>query len=99
MWYMGAALATGIVVSLATKPVSREKLDLFYALTRTPIYPGEKVLAPCTLPVGVTPPARRMLITAYGLEVPAPSRTSVIGFAAGWVLTVMLVVGFVLLFR
>lgn len=97
--YMGAAAITGIVVSLFTKPVAREKLDLFYALTRTPIYPGEKVLAPCTLPIGVTPPDRPMLVTAFGLEVPMPSRISVIGFTAGWALTTALVAGFVLLFR
>ncbi|MBM3289999.1 MAG: sodium:solute symporter family protein, partial [Candidatus Hydrogenedentes bacterium] len=54
VWYMGAAVVTGAVASLLTRPVPREKLDLFYALTRTPIYPGEKVLKPCTLPVGVT---------------------------------------------
>lgn len=99
VWYMGAAVISGIVVSLATKPVAKEKLDLFYALTRTPIYPGEKVVSPCTLPIGVTPPERRMLITSFGLEVPAPSRTSVAGFAAGWALSVVLVGGYVLLFR
>jgi Na+/proline symporter len=99
VWYMFAAAVAGIAASLLTKPVPREKLDLFYALTRTPIYPGEKVLKPCTLPIGVTPPERRMLVTAFGLEVPAPSRTSVAGFVAGWVLSALLVGGYVLLFR
>ncbi|MCC6797986.1 MAG: sodium:solute symporter family protein [Candidatus Hydrogenedentes bacterium] len=97
--YLSLASLVGIVVSLLTKPVPREKLDVFYALTRTPVKIGEQVLEPCTLPVGAEPPSRRMLITAYGLEIPAPSRMSVIGFSAGWAFTVMLVVGFVLLFR
>lgn len=99
VWYMGAAVTAGVVVSLLTKPVAGEKLDLFYALTRTPIYPGEKVLKPCTLPIGVTPPHRRMLVTAFGLEIPAPSQTSVAGFVAGWILSAALVGGYVLLFK
>jgi hypothetical protein len=35
-----------------------------------------------------------MLLTAGGLEVPLPSRTSLLGFAAGWLLVGALVGGF-----
>jgi Na+/proline symporter len=97
--YMVVASTTGVLVSLCTKPVAREKLELFYALTRTPIMPGEKIVTPCTIPEGVTPPARKMLLTRFGLEIPMPSRTSVTGFAAGWVLVGALIAGFMWLVR
>ena len=38
-----------------------------------------------------------MLLTACGLEIPIPSRTSVIGFVAGWLAVAALVGGFLLL--
>lgn len=82
--YMGAATLCGIVVSALTRRVAKEKLDLFYTLTRTPIAPGEKVLRPCTIPDGVTPPKRPMLTTAFGLEIPMPSKMSFVGFILGW---------------
>jgi Na+/proline symporter len=99
LFYMAAAALAGILVSLLTKSVRKEKLDRFYALTRTPIQPGEQVEKPCTLPEGITTPPRRMLLTALGLEIPAPSRVSVIGFMAGWLGVAALIVGFLLLVR
>jgi len=99
LFYMVAASAVGIGVSLVTKPVDKLRLDLFYTLTRTPIVPGETIIEPCALPPGVIPPYRSMLFTRFGLEIPVPSRTSVVGFAAGWALTAALVGGFVLLVR
>jgi Na+/proline symporter len=99
LFYMVAATFAGVLVSLFTRPVRKEKLDRFYALTRTPIQPGEQVEEPCTLPEGVTTPPRRMLLTAFGLEIPAPSRVSVIGFIAGWLGVAALIVGFLLLVR
>jgi Na+/proline symporter len=97
--YMIAASTAGILVSLVTKPVEKRRLDLFYTLTRTPIAPGEQIVEPCTLPVGVVPPNRPMWVTRFGFEIPAPSRTSVIGFGVGWALTAALVGGFVWLVR
>ena len=79
----GGALA-GIVVSLFTKPVAKEKLDNFYALIRTPIEPGEKVLAHCMLPVDAVVPKRRKIFPNTNLEIMIPSRTSLIGFLVGW---------------
>ncbi len=93
--YMTIATATGVLVSIFTKPVARNKLDRFYDLTRTPVQPGEEMVRPCALPPGVTPAARRMLTTAFGLEIPAPSRASVIGFVAAWGAVALLVGGFV----
>ena len=93
--YMTIATATGVLVSIFTKPVARNKLDRFYDLTRTPVQPGEEMDRPCALPSGVTPAARRMITTAFGLEIPAPSRASVIGFVAAWGAVALLVGGFV----
>ncbi len=97
LFYITVALAAGVLVSLLSRPVPKERLDRFYTLTRTPIVPGEQVTEPCTLPEGVEPARRRMLLTALGLEIPAPSRTSVIGFLAGWIAVAALVGGFLLI--
>jgi Na+/proline symporter len=93
--YMTIASVTGIIVSMFTKPVARSKLDRFYGLTRTPVQPGEEIDRPCALPPGATPAARRMITTAFGLEIPLPSRTSIIGFVAAWGAVAILISGFV----
>jgi hypothetical protein len=97
LFYIAAALAAGVIASLLSRPAPKDRLDRFYALTRTPIVPGEEVTEPCTLPDGVEPARRPMLFTAFGLEVPVPSRTSVIGFLAGWLAVAALVGGFLLI--
>jgi Na+/proline symporter len=94
LMYTGAALVAGVVVSLVTPRVPAERLQRFYDLTRTPVQEGEVVTKPCTLPVGVTPPRRRMLLTAFGLEVPVPSVTSIAGFVFGCAAATLLVVGY-----
>jgi len=93
--YSVASLFAGVVVSLATKPTDSEKLDRFYALTRTPIVEGEVLTQPCRLPDGMDPVDRPMLCTALGLEIPVPSRTSIAGFIAGWIAVASLIGGFV----
>ena len=95
--YLSAGILAGILVSLLSPPIHKERLDRFYALTRTPIQPGEDSQNPCTLPVGVEPQERPMLLTAFGLEIPRPSATSIAGFAAGWLCVGALIGGFVLL--
>lgn len=92
--YTLAAVLGCIFVSLMTKPVDEERLNTFYALTRTPVQAGEEIEEPCTLPAGVEPVHREMLLTAGGLEIPVPSKTSVVGFLAGWVAVAALVLGF-----
>jgi Na+/proline symporter len=84
LFYGLTASIVGIVVSLLTRPVSPEKLNRFYQLSRTPVQPGEQVLLPCTLPAATPVIDRPMLLTAGGLEIPMPSRTSVVGFMAIW---------------
>jgi len=99
VFYMSAAVVAGIVVSLLTRPVSEEKLKRFYDLTRTPITPNEQLLRACHLPEGVAPAERRMLVTAFGLEIPAPSAVSVWGFLLGWALVAATILGFYWLWR
>lgn len=96
-FYLTAGLLAGVLVSLLTKPVDKARLDNFYNLVRTPVQPGEKSGEPCMLPEGVEPTRRRMLATSLGLEIPAPSRTSVMGLLAGWLAVFLLIGGFVLL--
>lgn len=93
--YTTAAVVSGIVVSLMTRRVAAEQLDRFYSLVMTPEQPGEQVDQPCTLPAGAVVPPRKMLITAFDLRVPMPSRTSLLGFALSWVMVGLLIGGFV----
>jgi Na+/proline symporter len=90
--YLGAGLISGIVVSLLTRPVATEKLENFYALTRTPVKPGEQVDVPCTLPDDAVVPERRNLLPITNLEIAVPSRTSVVGFLAGWACVAAIVI-------
>ena len=94
VFYTVSALFAGVVVSLCTTPVDERRLTNFYDLTRTPIAAGEVQDRPCELPAGVSPAARRMLCTAWGLEIPRPSTVSVLGFVAGWIAVAALIVGF-----
>jgi Na+/proline symporter len=92
LFYTTSALVAGILVSLVTPRVPAERLQRFYDLTRTPVQEGEVVRQPCTLPEGVSPAPRKMLLTAGGLEIPVPSKTSVVGFVAGCLAACLLVV-------
>jgi Na+/proline symporter len=87
-WQMVFYLSTGflltVLVSLLTKPVDKEKLDNFYALVRTPVRPGEQVAVPCTLPPDAVVPEKKSLFPNTSLEILIPSRSSIIGFLAGW---------------
>jgi len=85
LFYLGGGTIVGIIVSLLTKPVSKEKLDNFYALVRTPVKPGEKVLEACTLPDDAVVPPKRTFFPNTNFEIMIPSRTSILGFLVGWV--------------
>jgi len=43
LFYGTVASLAGVLVSLITKPVDAEKLNLFYRLSRTPIHPDEQI--------------------------------------------------------
>jgi len=91
IFYLLAGLIAGIVVSLFTKPVAEEKLERYYALVRTPIRPGEVIEKSCHVPAGTTIPPRRNIFPGTSLEFMVPSKQSVIGFLACWVLVVLIV--------
>jgi len=84
VFYLSVGTVVGIIVSLLTRPVGKEKLDNFYALARTPIRLGEQVNVPCTLPEDAVVPEKRNIFGNTSLEIPVPTRTSVIGFLVGW---------------
>ena len=90
--YLSAGLISGVVVSLLTRPVATEKLENFYALTRTPVVLGEQVDIPCTLPAGAVVPERRNLLPNTSLEIAIPSRMSVVGFLIGWACVAAIVI-------
>ncbi len=97
--YMASGVLACVIVSLVTPRTPQERLQRFYDLTRTPIRDGEVVVTPCTLPEGVEPTPRRMLLTAGGLEIPTPSTTSVVGFLCGWLMVGLLIGGFLAIIR
>lgn len=82
--YLSAGLIALVVVSLLTRPVDRTRLDRLYACLRTPVAPGEPETEPLTLPEGLEPAPRRVLIDHPDFEIPRPTMVSVIGFAASW---------------
>ena len=91
VFYLAGGTAAGIIVSLLTRDVAKDKLDIFYALIRTPVRVGEKIITPCTLPEGTKVPDRRKLFHKTNIEIPIPSRTSIIGFLIGWICVAALI--------
>ena len=79
--YLSVGTAFLVVVSLLTRPVSEEKLERFYGCLRTPVGPDEPETEPFTLPPGVEPPPRRVLIDIPGFEIPMPTFVGVAGVA------------------
>lgn len=99
VFYLSTGTIAGIVVSLFTKPVREEKLEKYYALTRTPVGPNEDVEDPCTLPEGTVVPPRRNLFPSKQLEIPKPTTVSVVGFVIGWIVVAAIIAVFYLISR
>jgi Na+/proline symporter len=91
VFYLVAGLIVGVIVSLVTRPVAEEKLDKFYALVRTPVRPGEKIISPCTVPEGTVVPPKRSIFPGTRFEILVPSRVSIIGFLAAWVCVILII--------
>ena len=89
--YITIGFAAGILVSLVTRPVAREKLDNFYALLRTPVLPDEVIEKPCTLPARVEPGLRRVFFPESNLEIPIPGKRAVAGFVTGWMVVAAII--------
>jgi hypothetical protein len=92
--YLGFGAATGVTVSLVTRPTDSKKLDRYYGLIRTPVIPGEHVEQPCTIPEGSETLPPRKLIPLRSLEVYVPSWRMIGGFLAGWAGVAVLIVVF-----
>jgi len=84
--YLSLSALVGIIACLITRRPSKERLDDFYLLLRTPVRPGEKVLIPCTLPEDPLPPETGKLIPHPDIELPMPTKVGMIGFFTAWVL-------------
>lgn len=82
--YLCAGFIVMIVVSLFTRRVPGENLDRFYGCLRTPIGPDEPETTPFTLPAGVEPAPRNVLIDHPDFEIPKPTMIGIFGFLAAW---------------
>ncbi len=94
-WQMIIYLSVGfivlVVVSLLTRRVPAENLDRFYACLRTPVSPDEPETEPFTLPAGVQPGPRNVLIQHPDFEIPKPTLIGIGGFFATWLGVALLV--------
>ena len=93
--YLSAGTLTGIIVSLVTPRVEKEKLDHFFRVMRTPVTPGEVITEPCTLPANAAEPVDKWF-RHPDIELPKPTRMDIVGFLVSW-LIVGLIVGVVVL--
>lgn len=94
VFYLTSGIAACVLVSLSSAPVPAEKLNRFYDLIYTPVRPGEEISKPCHLPSGTEPAERSMLVDAWGIQVPVPSTTSMVGVLTGVAMVIALVGGF-----
>jgi Na+/proline symporter len=89
--YLSAGFVVLVVVSLFTKNAPAENLDRFYACLRTPVSPDEPEAEPFTLPAGVQPGPRNVLIQHPDFEIPRPTLIGIAGFLAAWLGVALLV--------
>jgi SSS family transporter len=82
--YLTAGFVVLVVVSLFTRRTAKDKLERFYACLRTPIGADEPETEPFTLPQGVQPGPRNVLIQHPDFEIPRPSVIGIGGFLAAW---------------
>jgi len=83
--YLSAGFVVLIVVSVLTRKVPAENLDRLYTCLRTPISPGEpEAEQPLTLPSGVQPGPRNVLVDHPDFEIPRPTLIGILGFGIAW---------------
>ena len=85
IFYLTVGSLVLIVVSLFTRRVRKERLDQLYDCLRTPIGVDEPEAEPFTLPAGVKPGPRNVLIQHPDFEIPKPTLIGIGGFLAAWV--------------
>jgi Na+/proline symporter len=95
IFYLTVGLVVMVAVSLLTKPPAKETLDRVYECLRTPVLPGEPEVEPLTLPEGIKPAPRSVLINHPNFEIVKPSLVSVLGFLVSWVAVGLLIAIFV----
>ncbi|MBT3481329.1 MAG: sodium:solute symporter family protein [Opitutales bacterium] len=90
--YLSVGLLVGVLVSLFTKQSNPEKIERYYALLRTPVIKEEPdTPVPCVLPAGSIPLPRRVFFSNTNLEIPIPSKRSIIGFSIGWACVISII--------
>jgi Na+/proline symporter len=94
IFYLTAGFVVLIVVSLFTRRAPKDRLDRLYDCIRTPISADEPEAEPFTLPSGVQPGPRNVLIQHPDFEIPKPTLIGIGGFLAAW-LGVGLLIGVV----
>ena len=97
--YLSAGFLSFIIVAILTRPMDKTLLDKFYNCIRTSITPNEPETEPFTLPPGVRPEPRDVLVSHPDWEIPRPSRVSIIGFLAGWAAVGTLIFTFYMIMR
>jgi len=90
-FYLATGFSLGIIVSLVTHPVPEEKLNRIYTCIYTPVKPGEKHIAPFTLPPDVLPEPPKKLLPFKNIEIPYPSRVGMFGFIFVWIIVISLI--------
>ncbi len=89
--YLSAGFIILVVVSLLTERVDPDQLDQVYACLRTPIQPDEPETPPFTLPPGVEPGPRNVLIDLPDFEIPRPTWVGIGGFLIAWIAVGLLI--------
>ena len=83
--YLTVGFVTLVAVSLMTRRVDAAQLDRLYNCLRTPIGPDEPEAEALTLPAGVEPGPRRVLIDHPDFEIPKPTLIGIGGFLVAWI--------------
>ncbi|HUV40803.1 MAG TPA: sodium:solute symporter family protein [Sedimentisphaerales bacterium] len=89
--YLAAGFVSIVAVSLFTRPVDGGKLERIYTCLRTPIGNNEPEVQPFTLPEGVQPGPRNVLINHPDFEIPRPTAVGIAGFLASWAVVGLLI--------
>lgn len=91
LMYLSVGFVTGVVVSLFTKKESKEKLDHFYGLMRTPVDEPEELTEIAQLPEGKEFAKQNKLIKHPDLELQKPLPVAIKGFLLALIVVAALV--------
>ncbi len=97
--YLSGGFGVTVLVSLYSSKVPEERLNRFYMCMRTPVDQEEVQGEPFTLPPGISPAPRRVMFDYWGLEIPIPRRSSIVGFLTAWAVVAAIIASTYLLFN